>query len=87
MIIMGLRKTICPNHGVIESVEIDCMWLKGPPAPANYCPKCGARTVVEYPEKLSYAMFKTPTEDERRAAKNVEIEHYRKIYWPDRKFD
>ena len=83
---MAKRKTICPNHGVIEDTEMDVMWMGGPPEPANYCPICGARTVVENPKRDTVTFYKTPSDEEQRIAKQKEIEHYRKIYWPDRKF-
>ena len=47
---MGTITVICPEHGIIEIIQMDCMWLGHPPNPIfenAYCPKCGKKTTIE----------------------------------------
>jgi hypothetical protein len=86
---MPERKVICPNHGIIQTIELGAMWIggRGPPEPFQYCPQCGERTMVEEPKREPYAIWdsKTPSFEEQQKAKDAEIEFYRHKYWPNRK--
>jgi hypothetical protein len=73
-------RVICKNHGVIQEIP-DAMWVNGPPIPYAFCPHCGSPTVVEPIPQGSG--FWSSTEEERRAAKQHEIDYYRNKYWPE----
>jgi len=73
---------ICPNHGIIKRIEMDCMWLGKPPMPEienAYCPLCGAKTVIEYP-KRSHTSSWTYNRTDENDYKQEEINHYRQKY-------
>jgi hypothetical protein len=81
---MPERLVICPNHGIIERIPVGMTWIgAGPPNPANYCPACGSRTVVEEPKHTGFGFIKTKSEEEVKKEKEEEIAFYRKKYWPD----
>lgn len=80
---MPERLVICPNHGIIEKIPVGIMVIGPPIKPANYCPWCGARTVVEDPDPVTFGFIKTKSEEELKKEKEEEIARYRKKYWPD----
>jgi hypothetical protein len=61
-------RVYCPNHGLIKTIEMDCMWKGRPPMPEiedAFCPKCGERTkiVKSKPHRESYSWT---SDDEKR---------------------
>lgn len=86
---MALVRVICPNHGVVHKIEMACMWIGRPPMPEienAYCPKCGAKTVIERdaePDIKSWC-YEQNTKD-NNDYKDSEIRYYRKKY--KREFD
>lgn len=81
---MALVRVICPNHGVVKTIEMACMWLGRPPMPEiedAYCPKCGAHTVIERdkePDVKSWSYTQNRKDD--NDYKSSEIDYYRKKY-------
>ena len=78
---MATIKVICKNHGIIQTIPTGVMWMGGPPKPWNHCPYCGGETVIERPEPINYGIYTCQTPEEQEAAKNREIEYYRRKYW------
>lgn len=47
---MSKVRAICPNHGIIKEIDTEYMWIGKIPSLETdfmFCPKCGARTVIE----------------------------------------
>ena len=74
-------KVICKNHGIVQRIERDAMWVGPMPLPHTHCPYCGEKTIVEYPPSSQISCWRSPTEEEKQKAKEAEIEFYRKKYW------
>lgn len=81
---MAKVRVICPNHGIVHTIEMACMWLGRPPMPEienAYCPKCGAKTVIERdkePDIKSWTYYQNSKDDNEY--KEAEIKFYRTKY-------
>lgn len=74
---------ICPNHGIVKRIEMDCMWLGRPPMPEvenAFCPICGAKTIIERPDRKATHSVYTWTKKDARKAKQDEIDYYKEKY-------
>ena len=82
---MSKVRAICPNHGVVKEIEMACTWVGKIPSletDFKFCPKCGARTVIErdvdYSQSASYT-YTYPSND-NNDYKQQEINRYREKY-------
>jgi hypothetical protein len=79
-------RVICPNHGIIQEIEMACTWLGRPPIPEidyAFCPKCGAKTVIERDKQESYGSYtfgSTWSQKDNNDYKEREIKLYREKY-------
>lgn len=85
---MSQVRVICPNHGIINTIEMAVTWIGRPPNPEvdfAFCPTCGSKTVIErdtYQSDTGYAT--SLTQKELEAIKRKEIEFYRHKYFGER---
>lgn len=78
---MAETKVICPNCGIIKRIEMACMWLGRPPMPEiedAFCPRCGAKTVIERGKEPSSVSWNSKSNDQDY--KKREIDYYRDKY-------
>jgi len=78
---MSKIRVICPNHGIVQTIEQDAMWVGKRPSPHYFCPKCGAKTVVEHPRRPQYKVYVASSKKEQDEAKQREIDYYKKKYF------
>jgi hypothetical protein len=78
---METVKVICKNHGIIQTIEGGVTWIGRPPSPMKFCPECGEKTIVERIDIPDFGYAYSPTQEEIAAAKQREIDYYRKKYW------
>jgi hypothetical protein len=76
---MSKVKVICPNHGIVQEIEMACMWIGNPPMPEidfAFCSKCGSKTVIERDKNLSMSYMWTYKDE----YKDSEVKFYREKY-------
>lgn len=81
---MAKVRAICPNHGIVYEIEMACMWMGRPPVPEienAYCPKCGAKTVIERDAEPDISSWHyEQNRKDNNDYKDSEIRYYRKKY-------
>jgi hypothetical protein len=79
---MSEIRVICPNHGIINRVNMDVMWIGEPPRPETtnaFCPLCGAKTIIERDELRSSVSY-TYSKNDDKEYKEREINYYKEKY-------
>ena len=79
---MSKVRAICPNHGIVQEIDMACTWVGKIPSletDFKFCPKCGERTVIERDMDYQYGSYVYSYKDDNEY-KQKEINRYREKY-------